>query len=301
MTSIIQKVIHFGFDITGRIAPKTAGRAAFGLFSLTPPRRSGNGRARRALRLAKPAMETARRLVLPIHGGSVSTWYFPALANDAPQTMLVVHGWGSRSEYMLDIVHALQNSGKAVVAIDLPGHGRSSGRTLNMAVAVEAVDAAWRQYGPFTMMLGHSFGGAVVLNTAVGSVEGFPPRHPEKLVLISAPNSLPAVFAWFADRLGLGAVSRRSMYDCVGELTGHPLSSFVGTLQLARLAIPTLVIHDPDDREVTADSATAFATAGPHVEVLWAEGYGHRRILKAPGVLQAVVRFSGRKGKAKAA
>ncbi|WP_136656839.1 alpha/beta hydrolase [Nitratireductor sp. XY-223] len=301
MTSIIQKVIHFGFDITGRIAPVTAGRAAFRLFSLTPPRRPAKRKARRALELVRPAMDTAKRIVLPISGGSVSTWYFPALANDAPQTVLVVHGWGSRSEYMLDMIHALQNSGKAVVAIDLPGHGASSGRTLTMASAVEAVDAAWRQYGPFSVMLGHSFGGAVVLNAAAGSVEGFAPRNPDKLVLISAPNSLPAVFAWFADFLGLRAISRRSMYDRVEQLTGHPLSAFVGTLQLAALGTPALIVHDPEDREVTADSATAFASAGAHVEVLWAEGYGHRRILKAPGVLQAVIRFSDRERKAMAA
>ncbi|WP_419912918.1 alpha/beta hydrolase [Hoeflea sp.] len=297
----MQKVIHFGLDITGRIAPETAGRAAFRLFSTTPPRRPGSRKARRALELSKPAMATAKKLGLRTGGGTVSTWYFPALANKSPETVLVAHGWGSRTEYMLDIIHALQNSGKAVVAVDLPGHGGSTGRTLNMALAVEAIDAAWRQYGPFSVMLGHSFGGAVVLNAAIGSVNDFEPRRPDRLVLISAPNSLPGVFAWFADRMGLRAASRRSLYDRVKEVTGQPLDSFVGTLQLAELETPTLVIHDPQDREVTADNARAFATAGSHVEVLWAEGYGHRRILKAPGVLQAVVQFAGRNDRAEAA
>ena len=301
MPSLIQKVIHFGFDITGRIAPVTAGRVAFRLFAMTPSRRPTSKKAREALEQARPIMNSATKMMLPVYGGQVATWFFPAKAGRPAETVLVTHGWGARTEHMLDIIAALQNEGRAVVALDLPGHGASTGRNLDMARAVEAVDAARRQYGPFAMMLGHSFGGAVVLNAAVGSVLGFAPHDPERIVLISAPNSLPDVFEWFSDTLGLRAVSRQALFSRVEEITGRPLNSFIGTVQLAKLAKPALVVHAPEDREVSADNARGFASAGPHVEVLWADGYGHRRILRAPEVIGAVREFAGRGTSARAA
>ncbi|MEX3009503.1 alpha/beta fold hydrolase [Hoeflea sp. TYP-13] len=301
MTSLIQKVIHFGFDITGRLAPETAGRVAFRLFCTTPSRKPASKKARLALEQAGPAMAGATKLMLPIHGGRVATWYFPANGAANSETVLITHGWGARTEHMLDIVKSLQKAGKAVVALDLPGHGASSGRTLNMALAVEAVDAAWRQYGPFSMMLGHSFGGAVVLNAAVGSVAGIKPNRPDRIVLISAPNAIPAVFEWFAGMLGLRPKSRRALFERVEQVTGRPLESFMGTVQLAALKKPALIIHAREDREVTVDHAEGFMTAGRHVEVLWADGYGHRRILKAPEVVQAVTEFADGSEHAKAA
>ncbi|MCY6380287.1 alpha/beta hydrolase [Hoeflea prorocentri] len=300
MASFIHKVIRLGFDITGRVAPETTGRAAFRLFSTTPSRRPSGEKARRALEMARPVMAGAKKTVLRTRDGSVATWFF-ASASQPRETVLVVHGWGARTEHMLDIIAALQRSGRNVVALDLPGHGASSGRRLQMAMAVEAVDAAWRQYGPFSMMLGHSFGGAVILNAAAGSVCGHVPRHPHKLVLISTPNALPKVFEWFADWLGLNNRSRLALYDGVRKVTGRPLSEFVGAEQLAGMTIPTIVIHAPDDKEVRADSARALAAAGPHVDVLWADGYGHRRILKAPEVLESLVAFADRPGEARAA
>jgi pimeloyl-ACP methyl ester carboxylesterase len=301
MPSLSQKVIHFGFDIAGCIAPVSAGRLAFRLFATTPSRKPGSGKARAALEKARPLMAEATRLDLPINNGRVATWHFPARGEGASETVLVTHGWGARTEHMLDIITALRQRGKAVVALDLPGHGASSGRTLQMAMAVEAVDAARRQYGQFSMMLGHSFGGAVVLNAAVGSVAGVPANHPDRIVLISAPNALPVVFEWFSDMLGLRPRSRQVLFDRVEEITGRPLKSFIGTVQLAALAKPALIIHARDDREVPADNARAFAAAGAHVEVLWADGYGHRRILKAPEVIDAVAEFADQGRRAKAA
>ncbi|MEM9104391.1 MAG: alpha/beta fold hydrolase [Pseudomonadota bacterium] len=301
MPSLSQKVIHFGFDIAGRIAPVSTGRLAFRLFSTTPSRKPGSQKARAALEKAKALMTEATRLDLSISQGRVATWYFPAEWEEASGIALVTHGWGARTEHMLDIIAALRRQGNAVVAVDLPGHGGSSGRTLQMALAVEAIDAARRQYGQFSLMLGHSFGGAVVLNAAVGSVAGIPASPPDRIVLISSPNDLPSVFEWFADLLGLRPRSRQALFNRVEEVTGRPLNSFIGTVQMARLAKPALVIHARDDKEVSADNARAFATSGNHVEVLWADGYGHRRILRAPEVVDAVTEFAAQRTQTEAA
>ena len=237
-------------------------------------------------------MARAERVVLPISTGSVTTYLFSPLMGEASETVLVVHGWGGRSEHMLPLIEELRTSGRRVVALDLPGHGASSGRVLDLARAVQAVDAAWRQFGPFDLMVGHSFGGAVVTHAAGGTVCGVPKRQPRQIVTISSPNSLPAVFDRFSEWIGLTLRARAALLRQVERIAGKPVDVLVSDRVLKRLRLPTLVIHAHDDKEVSAENAYAMTAAGPHVEIVWADGFGHRRILSASEVSQAVVAFA---------
>lgn len=239
-------------------------------------------------------MARAERLILPISSGAVATHYFAPHSVDAADTVLVIHGWGSRTEHMVSLIEELCGSGRAVVGLDLPGHGQSAGKRLDMALAVEAVDAAWRQYGPFTAVIGHSFGGAVAISAATGMVTHVPPRRPQRLVTISSPNAMEPVFKAFADSISLPEGSRKALYGEINRVTGHPLSAFVGSRGLAQLDMPTLVVHAHDDKEVPVDNAYGLVGAGPHIEVFWADGYGHRRILSGRDVMQVVAEFVDR-------
>lgn len=206
-------------------------------------------------------------------------------------TVLVVHGWRSRTEYMKALIEGFREAGYGVISLDLPGHGQSSGRRLNMAIAVDAARVAAEWFGPFAAVVGHSFGGAVALNAAVGSVVGIAPIPTSRLVLISAPSSIPALFEDFGRFLNLGPRSQVAVAAQVDRVAGHPLEDYVGSTQLAATPIPALVIHAPDDREVSADNAKAFAAAGDHVQLYWARGLGHRRILADPEVVSQAVGF----------
>ena len=107
---------------------------------------------------------------------------------------------------------------------------------------------------------------------------------------------MPDVFDEFGNYVNLGPRSRDAMSNVVERIAGRPLSDYVGDKQLATLDVPTLVIHAPDDREVSADSARSYAGAGDHVEVLWADGLGHRRILADMGVIAKAVGFVAGQG-----
>ncbi|MEO4040929.1 alpha/beta hydrolase [Hoeflea sp. CAU 1731] len=292
MTSFSQKVTRLVFDIAGRISPDTAGALAFRLFSRTPSKKPSTVKARRALDDARSRMVSASRTQLVISTGCVNAHHFRGSNRiHSAETVLVVHGWGSRSEYMITLIERIRDSGRNVVAIDLPGHGQSSGRSLTMANAVEAIDAAWREFGPFSAVVGHSFGGAVALNSARGTVCGVTARTPRKLVLISAPNNIAEVFVQFAEWIGLPEAARGALYDRVQKVTGRPLSCFVGTRLLAAMPIPAMVIHAPDDKEVSWTAAEEFVAAGSHVRLERAEGLGHRRILNAPEIGSLIAEF----------
>ncbi|MVA97658.1 alpha/beta fold hydrolase [Nitratireductor sp. CAU 1489] len=293
MASFPLTVIRSAFRIADHIAPRLAGRAAFELFCRTPHPQRVSDRERRALDQAAPFMAEARLHRLTTRSGCVAAYDFrPPPGTERRRTVLVIHGWRSRSDHMVAIIDALRRDGARVIAIDLPGHGKSAGRRLNMANAVEAAATAGAWFGPFEAVIGHSFGGAVAVNALVGSVSGVEKLVAERLVLVSAPNSMPSFFAEFGRMLDLGPRAQTALFDHVERLTGRPLEDYVGADQLARHRFPTLVLHAPCDKEVPAENARAYDDAGPHVRLVWAPGLGHRRILAGPGVLAELTRFA---------
>lgn len=292
MPPFVVKVIRGAFGIAEHVSPALTGRVAFELFCRTPNPKSLSSREQRAVDSASRFMAEARRHRLTTRFGGVSVFDFrPEPGMRALGTILVIHGWASRTEHMKTVIEGYRDAGYRVISLDLPGHGHSDGRRLNMVSAVDAVRVAGEWFGPFDAVAGHSFGGAVAVNAAVGSVAGIAPLATQRLVLISAPSSMPAIFEDFGRFLNLGPRSQVAINAAVERVSGYPLESFVGSQQLAMTPIPTLVIHAPDDREVSPDSARMFADAGPHVQLHWARGLGHRRILADPDVTAQAVRF----------
>ena len=155
----------------------------------------------------------------------------PSRAGRRLGTVLVIHGWRSRTEYMRALIEGYRDAGYKVVSLDLPGHGQSQGRRLNMVSAVEATRVAGEWFGPFVATVGHSFGGAVAANAIAGSVKNIPPLTAGRLVLIAAPSSLPAIFADFSRMLNVGPRSQVAMAERVericpaGRFTNSPATA----------------------------------------------------------------------------
>ena len=292
MVSVGVKVIRSVFGAAEYVAPRLTGRVAFELFCRTPNPRSLSDGERRAVNKAEPFMAEARHHRLKTKTGCVTAHEFrPTQGRANIGTVLVIHGWRSRTEYMKALIVAYCDAGYRVMSLDLPGHGASPGRRLTMVSAVDAVRVAGEWFGPFAAVVGHSFGGAVAANAVAGSVVGIAPLAASRLVLIAAPSSMPAIFEDFGRFLNLGPRSQMAVANQVERIAGRPLAEFVGSLQLARTSVPTLVIHAPDDREVSPDHAKLYAKAGEHVRLHWAPGLGHRRILSDPITVEEAVRF----------
>ncbi|WP_192245118.1 alpha/beta hydrolase [Mesorhizobium silamurunense] len=292
MASFGLKVIRGVFGAAEHIAPRLSGRAAFELFCRTPNVKALSDGERRAVERAAGFMAEARHHRLKTKTDCVAVHEFrPEPGRGSRGTVLIIHGWRSRTEYMRTLIEGFREAGFKVVSLDLPGHGHSLGRRLNMVNAVDAARVAGEWFGPFVAAVGHSFGGAIAANAVAASVKGMPPLAAQKLVLIAAPSSMPAIFDDFSHRLNVGPRSRVAMADRVTHLSGRPLSEFTGDRQLAEAPVPTLIIHAPDDREVHADHAKRYAEAGDHVRLHWAEGLGHRRILADKDVVARAVGF----------
>ncbi|ASY56799.1 alpha/beta hydrolase [Sinorhizobium sp. CCBAU 05631] len=292
MASFATKVIRLSLKAVSAVSPAAAGEMAFRIFCLTPNRKPKNGKERALLSAAAPLMEQSRKITLSFAGGWVFVRHFPRHGSGRGPRVLLTHGWGSRSDYLAALIDGLLAAGAEVVALDWPGHGGSPGRSLTMPQAVRAIDAAWRHFEGFDVCIGHSFGGASLACAAGGVVCDLPARVPGKLVLIGAPSEMAWLFQGFGKMMALVPAAQAAFEGMVERLSGR-VENFDAAGVTAALNKPVLVVHAEDDKEVSADHARRYGASGPHVELHWANGLGHRRIVSASPVIEKIIAFLG--------
>ncbi|MBV9508872.1 MAG: alpha/beta fold hydrolase, partial [Caulobacteraceae bacterium] len=85
--------------------------------------------------------------------GSVMAWRLGA----GPATLLV-HGWEDDNALWGPLIGACAEMFRAVVVLDLPGHGFSQAESCTVETAGEAILAVAEALGPIDSIVGHSFG-----------------------------------------------------------------------------------------------------------------------------------------------
>lgn len=221
--------------------------------------------------------------------GEICTYVFEP--DEAPHgTVLLVHGWTSEAAFMTAFTEPLRRSGLRVIAFDFPAHGHSPGRRTNLADCARAMLAIADHYGPIDAAVAHSFGGFVSLLVAEGGPP-LPRAHPlKRLVLLSCPNRLSDVAGNFGRQLGLDKAAQRA-YEHHLERVGHrPVATFSSAELLRKAAVPSLILHGCNDREVPFRDAEEIAGACPTAHLMPFDGFGHRTILYAPPVMRAVMK-----------
>lgn len=292
MTPLALKVTRLAFTSLSALSPTLSGKAAFRLFCRTPSARPKGEKAKAAHSAGAAKLAGAERISLHLAGGARAHAYrLNGGAIGPRRRYLVTHGWGSSMEYMADLVTMLGATGAEVIAVDFPGHGRSGGRHLHMGMAVETIAAARDRFGEFDAAIGHSFGGAALMVSASGLLPGFSPVVPKKLVTIGSPSEMQWLFKDFGKMVGLPAGAQQVLEGEVLRLAGRRLKEFDAARGAGRVDRPLLVIHAEDDKEVDPRHARRYAASGEHVRLLWANGFGHRRIVSAAPVLAAVRDF----------
>ena len=285
------RVIRPLVKVGSRLAPRLTGNLAFRAFC-TPPKANGMDETQRKLiGRAEARMDHAERSRIPVEGGEVQAYRFRTQAAESRGAVLLIHGWSGRAAFMSAFVEPLNEAGFDVLALDLPGHGLSSGRTLHVPLGIAALHAMHGRFGPWRGVVAHSFGGALATSLVSGAVPRFPAIAVERLVLIATPSSIPELFAWFGAAIGLSDRSREALDANVLRLAGRELRHFEGDALLRQAGVPSLVLHATDDKEVGFGNAERLASAGPHVTLKPLRGLGHRRILYAPQTVAAAREF----------
>lgn len=203
------------------------------------------------------------------------------------RVVVFVHGWSGRATQVAHFIEPLVQAGFQVVAFDAPAHGVSPGRRTNIFECAAALAAVVRECGPVHGILTHSFGGMVL---------AYALRHggvaAGRVVCISPPANLEFLIASFIRSLSLPATVVAVLRRRQERRFGADLSERISTDSNVRtLAVPALIIHDVDDRDVPWRQGSRIAAAWPGARFRKTRGLGHRRILRDPATIDVVVEF----------
>jgi pimeloyl-ACP methyl ester carboxylesterase len=278
-----------GSDYGGWTAPRLAAKAAFKQFSIAP-RDTAERDAEAKLHEKLGTLLTEAQ---PFRIGTPDAFiqaYLWRPVKPPRGRVLLVHGWTGQSLIMGLFVQPLTRAGFDVVAVDLPAHGRSSGKLLNMPIGARALLATADRLGPFDGIVTHSFGGQV----AALALEGGPPigrtMTTGRVVTIAAPNSLQRLARNFGRTLQYPPDLQTRFEAKISDAAGRPIETINTGALLASAKCPVLAIHDTLDDEVPFTEAEAIAASCPAVTLVPMAGLGHRRIIVTSAVVRATVR-----------
>lgn len=262
----------------GRVLPRAVGALAYRLYR-TPLGVPAPDRERAAL-------ERARHFPVA-HAGRVLR-AFAWGPEGARATVLLVHGWSGRGAQLAPFFAPLVARGYRVVAFDAPAHGLSDGGVTDIAdfsAAVGSVARAVLAPGEaLAALLTHSFGGPCA---AVALRDGVPARA---LVTIGSPAHLGEMADRFARFVRLPEPARRDFRGRVEARLGADCWERYDVATL-KATLPTLIVHDADDRDVPVGHAVDLARAWPDATLHLTRGLGHTRVLRDPSVVARVVDF----------
>lgn len=268
--------IRSAFGVLDRVAPAVSARWALRLWSALPTARGlrrderpGDGRR------STVALPRGRDVV-------VETW-------GEGEPVYLVHGWGGWRGQLGMMITPLVAAGRRVVAFDAPSHGESGPGHLGprRSTAVEMMDAfaaVAAAHGTPSAVVGHSLGATVATLVAADGLDV------GRLALVAPSADVLTMTEVMARRLGYGPRTKRRFDALLESMAGRPLRDF--DLTGHAITVPALVVHDKRDKEVPHAQGVQIAEAWPNAALLSTDGLGHQRILRDPGVIQAVSRFA---------
>ncbi len=201
--------------------------------------------------------------------------------------------------------------GRSVLALDLPGHGRSAGPALESIAAMAAwVDAFLQAVGVAkAALVGHSMGAMVALETASqfpGRVRALAllgatsrtPVHPDLLAAAEANEHIAfdLMISWGHGRTGhvggnrapglwlMGGGERLLERVPPGVLHRDLLAcnAYDGSAAAAQVACPTLLVLGSEDRMTPVKAGRKLASVIAGAQVTEIAGSGHMMMLEKP-------------------
>ena len=206
------------------------------------------------------------------------------------ETIILVHGWGSRGTRLGSLAEPLNQRGFRVVAFDMPAHGDSDGKTTNLPEIARLLSQLHAKYAPVHALIGHSFGGMVVTaalhryNLAV-----------QRAAIIAAPFTMAFIVESFARAINLPPAVTNRMVAAINKRFEKSYNINLADLSPAKfvksLTLPVIVFHDKQDRDVAFEQGVGYGEGFPNAKFVPTEGLGHRRILRDEKVISTLVEF----------
>lgn len=202
--------------------------------------------------------------------------------NPLAKKVLITHGWMSRAAYMVKLIRALHKMGYEVFALDFPAHGDAKGLQLTWTDAVMIMKNTLDELGPFYAVIGHSFGGSMMLNTLILASQ-FPEwqlkNEPERVVMIASPTRMRTPVSSIARRLKLSANAYRELRELFRQRAFTRIENLNFRHFIGNSTLPILCIHGSDDDTIRPIESILFCQRYPHASLKLIPGIDHVEVL----------------------
>ena len=199
--------------------------------------------------------------------------------------VLLVHGWSGRGTQLYKIADKLLENGFMTISFDAPAHGKSEGKGTLMNEFITVSMFLEKKYGPFEYAIGHSLGGMAILNSIKKGLKI------KKAIIIGSGDIITDIIDVFVKKIKLKQKIVAKMKQAFYKKFGEDIDNYSASIAAKSVKIPTLIIHDTEDREVPVSCATNIRQNTEQGELLITNGLGHTRILKDNFVINSIIEF----------
>jgi pimeloyl-ACP methyl ester carboxylesterase len=202
--------------------------------------------------------------------------------------VLLIHGWSGRGTQLFKIADKLLENGFMTISFDAPAHGKSTGKKTMMNEFVKTALFLEKEFGPFEIAIGHSLGAMAVLNSIKQGL------NLKKAIVIGSGDVISDIIKEFVAKLQL----KPKMVDKIKyqffKNFGEDIDNYSGYIAAKAVKIPTLVLHDTEDKDVPVSCAHHIRQNLEQGEIIITNGLGHSRILKDSHVINRIIEFINR-------
>ncbi|HWS60932.1 MAG TPA: alpha/beta hydrolase [Flavobacterium sp.] len=199
--------------------------------------------------------------------------------------ILLLHGWSGRGTQLFKIADELLKKGYSTLSFDAPAHGKSPGRTTILSEFIETILELEKQFGPFEAAVGHSLGGMSLLNATKKGLAI------KSLAIIGSGDIIQDILDDFVSKLELKPSTSSKLREHFEKLYSVEMDDYSAYKSAMEIAIPVLVIHDKNDKEVPVEAGIHIHKHLKNGELMLTEGLGHRKILGNSTVIEKIVQF----------
>ena len=205
---------------------------------------------------------------------------------------LLVHGWEDDNALWSPLIDACAAIGRAIVVMDLPGHGYSPAEDCTVQTAGEAVIAVAQALGPVDSVVGHSFGCQASIHALAHGLDV------PKAVLIASPiprtKADRSIEDWIGRLVSRGAdpvVAERAAELAAARAKAAPDARFAGEADIPGMTAQALILHAFDDEQCPVGNSQKMADLWPNSDLILVDGLGHRLIAQDDVVLERIIGF----------
>jgi len=278
MNNSILAPLKLFFTVSSRLTPYIAVRVAEKLF--TTPFHS------KRRDIEHEMLESAERFFIPMGKNRKLTGYRWGKKTDP--IILLVHGWTATATCFVNFIDPLLERGYQVISYDAIAHGETSGVSVSLTEWADTVIAVMDNIDEVYCIMGHSLGaGAIVIASSLRLETG-------KIVLISPVSDISKVTDQFAKTLSIPERIMEKTHQYAWKKYYTSASKYGKNwdeIFESEFNVPTLIIHDINDKEIDISNARKLAKQWSWAEFMETKRLGHRRILLNPHVISRALSF----------